>query len=104
MRVREGLDDLVASMAPGECVVVSTHGAAARAVAAALLDLDLALAWRDPRQLRPNCHWAELERGNHGWRLVTWNVSAGLVETVEGRRHLSSGGCRADLAGRRCVA
>ena len=31
-----------------------------------------------------NCHWAELEQGNHGWRLVTWNVSAGLVETVEG--------------------
>ena len=81
--VREGLDDLVASMAPGECVVVSTHGAAARAVAAALLDLDLALAWRILGSFG-NCHWAELEQGNHGWRLVTWNVSAGLVETVEG--------------------
>ena len=83
VRVREGLDDLVASMAPGECVVISTHGAAARAVASALLDLDLALAWRILGSFG-NCHWAELERGNHGWRLVTWNVSAGLVETVEG--------------------
>jgi broad specificity phosphatase PhoE len=83
VRVREGLDELIASMAEGECVVVSTHGAAARAVAAALLDLDLATAWRILGSFG-NCHWAEIEQGRHGWRLVTWNVSAGVVETVAG--------------------
>lgn len=82
-RVREGLDDLLADMGEGECVVVSTHGAAARAVAAALLDLDLSTAWRILGAFG-NCHWAEVEEGRHGWRLLTWNVSAGLVESVEG--------------------
>lgn len=82
-RVSEALGELVADMAPGECVIVSTHGAAARAVAAALLGLDMALAWRVLGSF-DNCHWAELEEGAHGWRLMTWNVSAGVVETVEG--------------------
>lgn len=82
-RVREGLDDLLPDMGEGECVVVSTHGAAARAVAAALLDLDLSTAWRILGAFG-NCHWAEVEEGRHGWRLLTWNVSAGLVESVEG--------------------
>ena len=83
VRVSAGLDDLIAEMEPGECVVVSTHGAAARAVAAALLDLDLQVAWRILGAFG-NCHWAELEEGKHGWRLLTWNVSAGVVESVEG--------------------
>lgn len=82
-RVSEALEDVVAGMAAGECVVVSTHGAAARAVAAALLDIDLALAWRVLGGFG-NCHWAELEEGAHGWRLLTWNVSAGVVESVQG--------------------
>ena len=82
-RVRDGLADVIGAMEPGECVIVSTHGAAARAVAAALLEVDLELAWRVLGSFG-NCHWAELEEGNHGWRLVTWNVSAGVVETVEG--------------------
>jgi probable phosphoglycerate mutase len=82
-RVRDGLADVIGAMEPGKCVIVSTHGAAARAVAAALLEVDLELAWRVLGSFG-NCHWAELEEGNHGWRLVTWNVSAGVVETVEG--------------------
>ncbi len=83
VRVRAGLDDLTASMTADECVIVSTHGAAARAVAAALLDLDLQLAWRILGSFG-NCHWAEFEEGRHGWRLLTWNVSAGVVESVPG--------------------
>ena len=83
VRVRSGLEELIAGMEQGECVVVSTHGAAARAVAAALLDLDLAVAWRILGSFG-NCHWAELEEGKHGWRLLSWNVSAGVVDSVEG--------------------
>lgn len=82
-RVRAGLEELIAGMEQRECVVVSTHGAAARAVAAALLDLDLAVAWRILGSFG-NCHWAELEEGKHGWRLLSWNVSAGVVDSVEG--------------------
>ena len=82
-RVRAGLADLTEAMTAGECVIVSTHGAAARAVAAALLDLDLQVAWRILGAFG-NCHWAELEEGRHGWRLLSWNVSAGVVESVEG--------------------
>lgn len=82
-RVRPALTELVAGMAPGECVIVSTHGAAARAVAAALLEIDLQVAWRILGAFG-NCHWAEVEEGRHGWRLRTWNVSAGVVEAVAG--------------------
>ena len=75
-RVRLALDDLLEEMAPGECVVVSTHGAAGRAVTAQLLGLDQRLAWRILGAFG-NCHWSELVEGEHGWRLVTWNASAG---------------------------
>jgi len=75
-RVRPALDELVAGMAEGECVVVSTHGAAGRAVAAVLLGLDQQVAWRILGAFG-NCHWSELVEGDRGWRLLTWNVSAG---------------------------
>ncbi|HPB73451.1 MAG TPA: histidine phosphatase family protein [Phycicoccus sp.] len=83
VRVGAALADVVGSMAPGECVIVSTHGAAARAVVASLLGLDMALAWRILGGFG-NCHWAELEEGRHGWRLLTWNVSAGVVASIAG--------------------
>lgn len=75
-RVGVGLDELVASMDPGECVVVSTHGAAGRACAAWLLGLEQQLAWRVFGAF-DNCHWSELVQGRLGWRIVTWNVGAG---------------------------
>ncbi len=75
-RVREALEDLLATMEPGECVIVATHGAAGRAVTAVLLGLDQQVAWRILGAFG-NCHWAELAEGERGWRMLTWNVSAG---------------------------
>ena len=77
-RMAEALTELVDSMATGECVVVSTHGMAGRTGAAAVLGLDPSLAWRLLGGLG-NCHWGELTEGREGWRLRTWNISAGVV-------------------------
>ncbi|MGL5849188.1 MAG: histidine phosphatase family protein [Phycicoccus sp.] len=74
-RVGAGLDELVRDMAPGECVVVSTHGAAGRSAAAWLLGIDQQLAWRLFGAF-DNCHWSELAEGRSGWRVITWNVGA----------------------------
>jgi glucosyl-3-phosphoglycerate phosphatase len=77
-RVGTALAELIESMAPGECVVVSTHGMAGRTGVAAVLGLDPADAWRLLGGLG-NCHWGELVEGREGWRLQTWNLSAGVV-------------------------
>ncbi len=77
-RVAQALTELVSGMGPGECVVVSTHGMAGRTAAAHLLGLDPSLAWRLLGGLG-NCHWSELVEGREGWRLRTWNVSAGVT-------------------------
>jgi broad specificity phosphatase PhoE len=77
-RVDQALAELVDSMEPGECVVVSTHGMAGRTGVAAVLGLDPSLAWRLLGGLG-NCHWGELLEGREGWRLQTWNLSAGVV-------------------------
>ncbi|MGL5866449.1 MAG: histidine phosphatase family protein [Dermatophilaceae bacterium] len=74
-RVGAGLDDLLGEMAPGERVVVSTHGVAGRAAAAWLLGIDHQLAWRVFGAF-DNCHWSELAEGRSGWRVITWNVGA----------------------------
>jgi broad specificity phosphatase PhoE len=73
VRVGEALDELLADARPGECLVVSTHGGAAKAAVAYLLRLDLQMAWRVLAGLG-NCHWGELHEGGVGWRLQTWNV------------------------------
>lgn len=78
VRVGEALDELLADLPAGECAVVSTHGAAARAVASWVLDLDLAVAWRVLGGLG-NCHWGELREGRAGWLLHTWNASSGVA-------------------------
>ncbi len=77
-RVGEAVDEVLATMAPGECVVLSTHGGAGRALAAHVLDLEQDLAWRMLGTLG-NCHWTELVEGLHGWRIAAWNVSAGTA-------------------------
>jgi broad specificity phosphatase PhoE len=75
-RVRAALDDLLAEMAPGECTVIATHGVSGRTVAAELLGMDQQEAWLRLTGLS-NCHWAELVEGSAGWRIKTWNASAG---------------------------
>jgi broad specificity phosphatase PhoE len=77
-RVGEALDELLGDLPPRQCVVVSTHGGAAKTVAAWLLGLELDVAWRVLSPLG-NCHWAELHEGRAGWRLHTWNVGTGAA-------------------------
>jgi glucosyl-3-phosphoglycerate phosphatase len=77
-RVGAALGDTIASMPAGECVVISTHGAAGRAAAAWLLGLEHQVAWRVFGAFA-NCHWSEFAQGRLGWRLLTWNVGPGAV-------------------------
>ncbi|MFQ6170336.1 histidine phosphatase family protein [Oryzobacter sp. R7] len=81
-RFGEALEEHLADIGPGECLVVATHGAAGRAGVAWLLGLDQDVAWRVLAPLG-NCHWAELVEGREGWRLHTWNASSG-AESVPG--------------------
>lgn len=78
VRVGEALGELLADLPAGQCAVVSTHGAAARAMSAWLLGLDLGTAWRVLGGLG-NCHWAEFDEGRAGWRLQAWNLSSEVV-------------------------
>lgn len=84
-RTKAALADVVAAMAPGEAVLIATHGVAGRAAAAELVGLDQGLAWTVLAGLG-NCHWAELSEGrlsgrgsaglSPGWRIQTWNMTA----------------------------
>ena len=74
-RVREAIDELVGQMAPGETVVIATHGVSGRAVVAELLGIPQDLAWQRLAGLS-NCHWAEVVESGSGWRLKTWNAGA----------------------------
>ena len=75
-RVGPAIRDLAGSLQPGECAVAATHGVAARAAVADLVGLDQQVAWRVLGGLG-NAAWAVLEEGRSGWRIVTWNASAG---------------------------
>lgn len=74
-RCRDYAEELVPSMAPGECALVVSHGVALRCLAGVVLDLDSDLVWRVLTGLG-NCHWAELVEGARGWRVLTWNQRA----------------------------
>lgn len=80
-RTRAALDELLASMDPGECVVITTHGVTGRSLVAELVGLDQSTAWRVLGGFG-NCHWARLEEGpspmsgRSGWRITQWNASA----------------------------
>ncbi|WP_370892475.1 histidine phosphatase family protein [Janibacter sp. GXQ6167] len=76
LRTGEAIRELAHDLAPGECAIVATHGVAARAAAAELVGMDQRLAWRVLGGLG-NAAWAVLEEGRAGWRIVTWNASAG---------------------------
>jgi glucosyl-3-phosphoglycerate phosphatase len=80
-RVGAALTEHLGSLGPGECLVVSTHGASGRTAAAWLLGLDQELAWRVLGALG-NCHWAELVEGRSGWRIQTWNTSTSAPSTA----------------------
>lgn len=74
-RTRSALDELIASMDPGECVVIATHGVTGRSLVAELVGIDQTTAWRVLGGFG-NCHWASLEEGRAGWRITQWNASA----------------------------
>lgn len=73
-RTAEALAEIGESVPDGECVVVASHGLAARAGIARLVGLE-------PTQWRllggmDNCCWSTIEwhRGGGYWRLATYNV------------------------------
>lgn len=74
-RTREAVEDLLATLAPGDTAVIATHGVAGRTVVAGLVGLDQHTAWQCFAGLR-NCHWAEVHEYAGAWRIVTWNVGA----------------------------
>jgi probable phosphoglycerate mutase len=76
-RVAAALTEHLDALDPGQCLVVSTHGASGRIAAATLLGLEHGLAWRVLGALG-NCHWAELVEARAGWRIQTWNASSGV--------------------------
>ena len=39
-RARAAIDEMLPSLAPGECAVIATHGVSGRAIVASLVDLD----------------------------------------------------------------
>ena len=80
-RARALVEEVLAAMEPGECVVLATHGVTGRTLAADLVGLDQQQAWLALGGLR-NCHWVLLEEGRSGWRIVEWNASA-PAETIE---------------------
>jgi probable phosphoglycerate mutase len=82
-RCRVGVEALLADLESGECAVVATHGVSGRALAADLVGMDQRTAWIALAGLG-NCHWAELVEGRAGWRIQTWNQSAGPSSQVGG--------------------
>lgn len=81
-RVGAALTEHLERLGPGECLVVSTHGASGRVAVAWLLGLDPDTAFRVLGPLG-NAHWAELVEGQHGWRIRAWNASSGH-ESIDG--------------------
>lgn len=77
-RVSAALNDLVASIEPGETAAVVAHGGAIKVGVSALLgwSAETAQALRHP----VNCGWAVLEHetvpSGSRWRLQAWNLSA----------------------------
>ena len=80
-RVGDALTEHLETLGPGECLVVSTHGASGRTAAAWLVGLEHDLAWRVLGALG-NCHWAELVEGRAGWRIQTWNSASEPASSV----------------------
>jgi probable phosphoglycerate mutase len=73
-RVAPAVLDALATVPPGETLVVVTHGGSARAAIGALLDLPMD-RWAVVGGLS-NCCWSVLEEVDHGWRLVEHNAGS----------------------------
>lgn len=73
-RTAAALAEIGSSVPDGECVVVASHGLAARAGIAQLVGLEPA-QWRLLGSM-DNCCWSTIEwhRGGGYWRLATYNV------------------------------
>lgn len=82
LRTHELALEIAESMSPDEVVVLVTHGVAARALLCALLGWSYEQAWLGVAGLR-NCHWAEIAHHRTGWRLVSWNASAVVLDGFE---------------------
>ncbi|GAA3618361.1 histidine phosphatase family protein [Marihabitans asiaticum] len=82
-RARSLVDEVIASMEPGECVVLATHGVTARSLVCDLVGLDQQQSWLAIGGLR-NCHWALLEEGRAGWRIAQWNVGPAQALATDG--------------------
>ena len=80
-RVGAALTEHLDLLGPGQCLVVSTHGASGRTAAAWLLGLEHGVAWRVLGALG-NCHWAELVESRAGWRIQTWNASSAVASVA----------------------
>ena len=80
-RVGSALTEHLETLGPGECLVVSTHGASGRTAAAWLVGLEHDLAWRVLGALG-NCHSAELVEGRAGWRIQTWNTASQVASSA----------------------
>ncbi len=70
-RAVAALDDAVANSPPGPLILV-THSATAIALTGRLLGLPMT-SWRAVGPLA-NCHWSDLHRDDHGWRLFAHNL------------------------------
>lgn len=77
-RCAAGVAEVLDGLGDGECLVVATHGVAARALAAGLVGLDQQLAWVVLGVLG-NGRWAELHQVRSGaWRIHAWNATAAV--------------------------
>lgn len=79
LRTHEVALEVAESMSSGEISVLVTHGVAARALLCALLGWSYEQAWLGVAGLR-NCHWGELAHHRTGWRLVSWNAGASVLD------------------------
>ncbi len=82
-RVRPALDALIASLGPGECGVVVSHGGTIRIVSGLLLGIDPVTHTRlfaGPG----NCQWADMVEadGAGRWRLAGWNLRPGPTRSA----------------------
>ncbi|MBW3084431.1 Glucosyl-3-phosphoglycerate phosphatase [Austwickia sp. TVS 96-490-7B] len=71
-RARPSLDEVIATLHPGQTALVVTHGVCARALAADLVGMDQRTAWLCLSGLG-NCHWGELVHVGDRWRIAVWN-------------------------------
>jgi glucosyl-3-phosphoglycerate phosphatase len=74
-RAQAAVDELLESLGPGQCAVIATHGVSGRALVASLVGLDQHQAWMAIAGLK-NCHWADVQEYDRGWRIVAWNLGA----------------------------